>query len=77
LEPLLLPDRTEAVQFLSRLQELIKPAARASIVSGVGRDWLVDLGRSMDDPEMILHALMGHPASAMRRGSRCNATRSR
>ena len=44
-----------------RLSELIDAAARASLVSGEGIDWLLDLGRSMDDPEMIVSALMGAP----------------
>ena len=44
-----------------RLNELIEPAARASIISGEGTAWLVELGRSMDDPEMILDALMRAP----------------
>jgi hypothetical protein len=41
-----------------RLQELIAPVASASIKSGEGTAWLVELGRSMADPEMILNALM-------------------
>jgi hypothetical protein len=41
-----------------RLNELIEPAARASIASGEGTAWLVELARSMDDPEMILNALL-------------------
>ena len=44
-----------------RLNELIEPAARASIASGEGTAWLVELGRSMDDLEMILDALMQAP----------------
>ena len=40
-----------------RLQELIDPAARASIASGEGAAWLVELSRSMDNPQMILYAL--------------------
>ncbi len=44
-----------------RLQELIEPAARASIESGEGTAWLVELARSMDNPEMILFALMRTP----------------
>jgi Tfp pilus assembly protein PilF len=44
-----------------RLQELIEPAARASIASGEGTAWLAELGRSMDYPEMILSALMQAP----------------
>src|ERR1019366_9075270 len=41
-----------------RLSELIEPAARAAIASGEGTAWLVELGRSMDDPEMIVKALL-------------------
>ena len=41
-----------------RLHELIQPAVSASITSGVGVDWLLELGRSMGEPEMMLRALM-------------------
>ncbi len=41
-----------------RLSELIEPAARASIAGGEGTAWLVELARSMDNPEMILYELM-------------------
>jgi cellulose synthase operon protein C len=44
-----------------RLNQLIEPAARASIASGEGTDWLVELARSMDDPETLLRALMQVP----------------
>jgi len=44
-----------------RLDELLRPAARASITSGAGTDWLVELGRAMGDPEMMLDALMRVP----------------
>ena len=44
-----------------RLDELLRPAARASITSGAGTDWLVELGRAMGDPEMMLYALMRVP----------------
>jgi tetratricopeptide (TPR) repeat protein len=44
-----------------RLQELLDPAARASIASGEGAAWLVELGRSMDNPEMIVWALRRVP----------------
>jgi len=44
-----------------RLDELIEPAARASIASGEGTAWLVELARSMDEPEMIINALMRGP----------------
>jgi Tfp pilus assembly protein PilF len=41
-----------------RLSELIEPAARASIESGEGTGWLVELARSMDDPMTIVNTLM-------------------
>jgi tetratricopeptide (TPR) repeat protein len=41
-----------------RLHELIQPALSASIASGVGVDWLLELGRSIGEPEMMLRALM-------------------
>ena len=44
-----------------RLNELVEPAARASIASGEGTAWLVELGRSMNNPETILNALMRVP----------------
>lgn len=44
-----------------RLYELIEPAARASIASGEGIGWLVELARSVDDPESILNILMRAP----------------
>ncbi len=44
-----------------RLNELIEPAARASIASGEGTGWLVELARTMEDPESILNALMRTP----------------
>ena len=44
-----------------RLEELIEPAARASMESGLGTAWLVDLARSMDDPMMVIYALMHAP----------------
>lgn len=44
-----------------RLNELIEPAARASLASGEGTTWLVELARSMENPEMILNALMQSP----------------
>ena len=44
-----------------RLSELIEPAARASIASGEGTAWLVDLGRSMDNPATIVNTLMQVP----------------
>ena len=40
-----------------RLNELIEPAARASIVSGEGTAWLVELSRSMSNAWMVLNAL--------------------
>jgi predicted Zn-dependent protease len=44
-----------------RLDELIEPAARASMASGEGTGWLVELGRTMDNPEIMLDALMRAP----------------
>jgi hypothetical protein len=44
-----------------RLNELIEPAARASITSGEGTDWLVALARSMDDPELVIDTLIRLP----------------
>jgi cellulose synthase operon protein C len=44
-----------------RLDELIESAARASIASGEGTAWLVELSRSMDDPEMVIYAIMRLP----------------
>ena len=41
-----------------RLHEIIEPAVQASIASGVGADWLVQLGRSMNAPEMMLRTLL-------------------
>ena len=43
------------------LSDLIEPAARASIESGEGTAWLMDLGRSIDDPDMILYELERTP----------------
>jgi Flp pilus assembly protein TadD len=44
-----------------RLSELIEPAARASIASGQGFAWLVELGRSMDAPYIVIDPLMRAP----------------
>jgi Flp pilus assembly protein TadD len=44
-----------------RLNELIEPAARASMESGVGTAWLVDLARSMEDPDVMFYTLMQVP----------------
>lgn len=44
-----------------RLNELIEPAARASIASSEGTEWLVELARSMDDPEMVIDTLIRLP----------------
>ena len=44
-----------------RLSELIEPAARASVVSGEGTAWLVELCRSMDNPYRIEYELMRVP----------------
>ena len=41
-----------------RLHELIEPAARASLKSGEGMEWLLELGRSMANPETMLNTLM-------------------
>jgi tetratricopeptide (TPR) repeat protein len=41
-----------------RLSSLIDSAVRASITSGEGTDWLLELGRSMSDTDIILYALM-------------------
>ena len=41
-----------------RFQELVQPAARASLASGSGLDWLVQLGDSMGNPEMMVEALL-------------------
>ncbi len=44
-----------------RLDELLRSAARASITSGAGTDWLVELGKAMGNPEMMLDAVMRVP----------------
>ena len=44
-----------------RLNELIEPAAHASIASGEGTGWLVELARSMNDPEMVIDTLIRLP----------------
>jgi Tfp pilus assembly protein PilF len=44
-----------------RLNELIDAAARAAIASGEDTAWLVELGRSIDNPEMVVYALMRIP----------------
>jgi Tfp pilus assembly protein PilF len=41
-----------------RLDELVQPAARASVESGQGFAWLVELAHTMDNPESILSTLM-------------------
>jgi tetratricopeptide (TPR) repeat protein len=41
-----------------RLQPLIQSAAHASLVSGTGLDWLVNLGRSMNGSESVFYSLM-------------------
>jgi cellulose synthase operon protein C len=45
-----------------RLNELIEPAARASIESGEGTGWLVELAQSMGDPEMVIDVLIRVPS---------------
>jgi len=44
-----------------RFSELIEPAVRASIASGEGIDWLVELGRSTGNPGPILFELLRAP----------------
>jgi hypothetical protein len=44
-----------------RLNELIDPAVHASLASGSGTAWLVELGRSMGNPETILWAMQRSP----------------
>src|ERR1019366_5564576 len=51
-----------------RLSELIEPAARAAIASGEGTEWLLELFRSMDDPETIIRALIQIPQSTISHG---------
>ena len=41
-----------------RLNQLLKPAVLVSITSGTGIDWLVELGRTMGEPKMMLQILM-------------------
>ena len=44
-----------------RLSELLQPAARASIMSGIGTAWLVELGRTAGSPDTVLDALINVP----------------
>ena len=44
-----------------RFDELLEPAAHASITSGEGTAWLVKFAQSMDDPEMVIDALQRTP----------------
>jgi hypothetical protein len=44
-----------------RFNELLEPAAQASITSGEGTAWLVGLAQSMDDPEMVIDTLQRSP----------------
>ncbi|MGA3042647.1 MAG: tetratricopeptide repeat protein [Bryobacteraceae bacterium] len=44
-----------------RIDELVAPAVRASVESGEGTGWLVELARSMESPEAIFSALMQDP----------------
>ena len=41
-----------------RLQELIEAAVRASLESGTGTGWVVELARSMENPEWMFEALL-------------------
>jgi tetratricopeptide (TPR) repeat protein len=41
-----------------RLNQLLEPAVRVSITSGAGVDWLVQLGQTMGEPQMMLSTLM-------------------
>jgi Flp pilus assembly protein TadD len=45
-----------------RFDELLEPAARASIASGEGTGWLVELAQSMDNPEVVIDTLQRTPA---------------
>ena len=44
-----------------RLSQLVEPAVRASIASGSGNGWLIELGRSLGESEMMLRTLMMAP----------------
>lgn len=44
-----------------RIDELVAPAVRASVESGEGTGWLVDLARSMENPDPILYTLARDP----------------
>ncbi|HLK69450.1 MAG TPA: hypothetical protein VKU19_38730 [Bryobacteraceae bacterium] len=44
-----------------RFDELLRAAARASVASGDGLDWLVELTRSMEYPDGLLYALTSVP----------------
>jgi len=44
-----------------RLNELIEAAARASMESGEGADWLVELARSIENPDIMFNTLMQAP----------------
>lgn len=44
-----------------RFEELIQPAARSSLASGEGLDWLVALARTMADPQTVLFTLQRTP----------------
>jgi Tfp pilus assembly protein PilF len=44
-----------------RIDELVAPAVRASMESGEGTGWLVELARSMESPETVFYTLMQAP----------------
>ena len=44
-----------------RLSELVEPAIQASVESGEGVGWAVDLANSIDEPEAILFTVMNTP----------------
>jgi hypothetical protein len=46
---------------LYRLEELIEPAARASMASGEGTAWLIEMAQSMHNLETVLNILMQTP----------------
>jgi len=56
-----------------RFDELLQPAARASIASGEGIAWLVELAQSMDNPEMVIDALQRIPGGVTRARSTLQA----
>ena len=44
-----------------RFDELLEPAARASIISGEGTAWLVQMTQSMNDPGSVIESLLRIP----------------